>query len=218
MKINIHNVNEHGSISAAIEARAKDSDSIASGIIGPSFSCSGPGSGWQKNHDVSDYAERALMDDYGAASYIDSDDGREATLDEDGDVVWSDECEVEIEMPSTEEALGMPEAFANMAQDINNYEGQTEGWEQLEAVINNMDAAVERIDGSKINDGESVVYYDDNAQKYYLAPMADIADLSKKMLSDDEDISRSAYSHWCACTSHPECDEDGEEITEEVEA
>lgn len=81
MKITITDVVRHGSISAAIIAKAQDHDSIASGIIGPAFSTSGPGPGWQRNHDVSDYAARALDEDYGAASYIDADDGREATRD-----------------------------------------------------------------------------------------------------------------------------------------
>ena len=102
MKLSIRNIT--ASISTMIEEYAKESDSVASGVIGPSFSCSGPGSGWQKHHDVNDYAERALSDDYGALSYIDSSDGREATL-EDGEVVWSAESVVEIELPTVEQAL-----------------------------------------------------------------------------------------------------------------
>lgn len=80
MKITFSDYLEHESISAAIEAKAQESDAIASGIIGPSFACSGPGSGWQKNFDVADYAERALASDYGATSYIDSSDGTMAEL------------------------------------------------------------------------------------------------------------------------------------------
>lgn len=80
MKITFSDFLKHESISAAIEAKAQESDAIASGIIGPSFACSGPGSGWQKNFDTSDYAERALASDYGSTSYIDSSDGTMAEL------------------------------------------------------------------------------------------------------------------------------------------
>jgi hypothetical protein len=81
MKITIEHVAENGnSVSAAIEAACTDHDSIASGVIGPSFATSGPGSGWQRNYDASDYAERALSGDYGASSYIDSSDGWEAEM------------------------------------------------------------------------------------------------------------------------------------------
>lgn len=82
MKITINDIAEHGSISAAIEARCSESDTIASGVIGSSFATSGPGSGYQHNYDATDYAERALAGDYGASSYIDSYDGREATMQE----------------------------------------------------------------------------------------------------------------------------------------
>lgn len=71
-------------------------------------------------------------------------------------------------------------------------------------------AAIDRIQGSLTDDGESVIYYDDNTQLYYLAPMEDIDYLADLMDSDDEDIAGDAYSHWCAGTSHPECDRDGE--------
>lgn len=80
MKLSISHIADHGTIAATIEAIAADHESIASGIIGPSFSCSGPGSGRQQNFGVSDYAKRALSGDYGASSYIDSSDGTEATL------------------------------------------------------------------------------------------------------------------------------------------
>lgn len=82
MKITLSHIVEHGSISAAIEALCKESDTVASGVIGSSFSCSGPGSGWQRNCDVTDYAARALAGDYGAEGYIDSSDGTEAIMTE----------------------------------------------------------------------------------------------------------------------------------------
>jgi hypothetical protein len=48
----------------------------------------------------------------------------------------------------------------------------------------------------------SVIYYDDSMHRYYVGPAADLTDLMDLMGSTDEDISRDAYSHWCAGTSH----------------
>lgn len=107
-----------GSITAAIHAACKESDPLASGTIGPSFACSGPGTGWSFDYDEIDYAKRALSDEYGAAGYVDADDGRLATLDDDGDLVWSDESVVALECPGEDEALDEPEALAKMYRGI----------------------------------------------------------------------------------------------------
>jgi hypothetical protein len=93
LEITLSMIEEHGSIAAAIEAACEDHDTLASGIVGPSFSTSGPGAGWSRQHGATDYAARALED--GALGYIDSSDGRLATLD-DGEVVWSDETVVTV--------------------------------------------------------------------------------------------------------------------------
>jgi hypothetical protein len=123
MKISIHTLGKLNvsSIADAIEEIAREHDSIASGIIGPSFSTSGPGSGWSKQHDCHDYARRALGGDYGAGSYIDSGDGREATLNDDDEIEWSEESAVEIELPSIEEALNNPEEWAIIKRDAASY-------------------------------------------------------------------------------------------------
>lgn len=83
VKIDLRDVVNAGGVSEAIVAWANDSDTTSSGVIGSTFSCSGPGSGWQKNHDASDYAERALEESYGALYYIDADDGRLASMTDD---------------------------------------------------------------------------------------------------------------------------------------
>lgn len=69
--------------------------------------------------------------------------------------------------------------------------------------------ALSRINGTVINGGKSVIYDDDSMQQHYLAPVEDIQDLQALMDDEDDDVSRDAYSHWCATTSHPECDENG---------
>lgn len=135
MKITLEQVAENGnSVSSAIEAACKEHNSIASGVIGSSFSTSGLGSGWSKQHDVSDYARRALADDYGASSYIDSSDGREATLDEDGELEWSDESVIELVCPSLEEAMEWPDAAQAMLDGLTTHCDQTDldAWETLE--------------------------------------------------------------------------------------
>lgn len=220
MNIRIKTIAKLGatSIADAIEKIAQESDTIASGIIVPSFSCSGPGAGWQKNHDVHDYAMRALEESYGALSYIDSEDGREAEM-EDGNLVWSEESVVEIEIPTLEDAIKNPEEYAILAKDAARYvsANEAEEWAELAEKVENYptrEQAKERINGSLTNDGESVIYYDDGMSQHYICPVEDLDDLRALMADDDEDVARDAYSHWCAGTSHSECDEEGN-LTEE---
>lgn len=80
VSINLSDVVKHGGVEQAILAWASESDDTSSGVIGSSFSCSGPGIGWQKNHDASCYAERALDAGYGALYYLDETDGRLASM------------------------------------------------------------------------------------------------------------------------------------------
>lgn len=72
--IDLDDVRRAGGVKAALAAWCEQSDDTSCGVIGPSFSCSGPGSGWQINHDESDYASRAFRG--GALYYLDIDDGR----------------------------------------------------------------------------------------------------------------------------------------------
>lgn len=80
LSVDIHDVVKYGGVREAIIALCEDSDDTSSGVIGPSFSTSGPGSGWSKQHDASDYAARALDTGYGALYYIDADNGRRAKM------------------------------------------------------------------------------------------------------------------------------------------
>lgn len=135
MKITLEMVAENGnSVSSAIEAACKDHDSIASGVIGPSFACSGPGSGWQRNYDVGDYAKAALSGDYGASSYIDSYDGREATLSDGEELEWSDESVIELVCPSLEDALENQTAVDAMLDALTIHSAMTDqdAWDALE--------------------------------------------------------------------------------------
>ena len=95
LEITLSMIEIHGSIADAIEAACDGHDTLTSGVVGSSFSTSGPGAGWLAQHDVTDYAERALEGEDGACGYIDSSDGRLATLD-DGEIVWTEETVVEV--------------------------------------------------------------------------------------------------------------------------
>lgn len=154
MKINIQDVKHSGSVRQAILDYCTGSDSVSSGEVGPTFSCSGPGSGWQRNYNVTDYAAAALSDDYGAVSYIDCDDGREATLDEDGDVVWSDDSVVKLLVPSEDDAVRYPDALAEMACAVIWTHGSSSdrsGWKNLLLGIREAASKIEDLDLSELD-------------------------------------------------------------------
>lgn len=152
MKINLQDVKNSGSVRQAILDYCAESDKVASGEIGPTFSCSGPGSGWQRNHDENDYAARALADDFGAASYVDCDDGREATLDDDGDVVWSDQSVVELVCPDDEDALANPDELANMATALINYHAHASENKQWQSLLLRIRQAANKIEDIDLSD------------------------------------------------------------------
>ena len=55
--------------------------------------------------------------------------------------------------------------------------------------------------------GSECVYFDDSTRKNYRCDDEDeMIDLYDLLHSDDEDVRRDAYSHWCAQTSHEEID------------
>lgn len=112
-------------VASAIEEYAAETDWLAAGTIGSTFACSGPGSGWQKNFDVNDYAERALSDDFGATHYIDSSDGRVAESEGDG-IAWSDESMVELVAPDAEDACDNLEALKAMVSEIGTHDDLTD--------------------------------------------------------------------------------------------
>jgi len=60
--------------------------------------------------------------------------------------------------------------------------------------------ALARIDGWIV--GQTVIFYDDSMRRYYTGPSSDLDYLRELMASDDDDIARDAYSHWCAGVSH----------------
>lgn len=153
--IRINDVVDAGSVEAAIIAASQSAD-WASGDIGPTFATSGPGSGWTKEYTSTDYARRALADDYGAIAYVDPDDGRVATLsgDGDGDVVWSEASEVVVEVPCVEDALRHPKAAMQMAisvRDEHHAASDVEAWREL---LSDIQTAAEKLEGIEMPSAE----------------------------------------------------------------
>jgi hypothetical protein len=164
--INIDDVRLAGSVPAAIETECDASDTIASGIVGPSFSTSGPGAGWSKNHGPNDYAIRAMEE--GAEHYIDIEDGLMRSVvpideaearDEDGDIMddtycsegvyfrvgdWTEESVVRVECPDIDDALKYPEIAAQMARSVADHhyaESDRQAWKSLVAGIRKLSEA-----------------------------------------------------------------------------
>lgn len=123
IQIDIHDVLKAGSVAAAIQAFADNSDEYACGVIGPAFTTSGPGPGWTVEHDCNEFAARALSDEYGATYYIDPEDGRVARMIKGDGIEWSDDSEVELICPCVEDLASYPETAADMFTAVVEYHG-----------------------------------------------------------------------------------------------
>lgn len=153
-KIDISDVAKAGSVPHAILAWAKESDTVASGVVGSSFSTSGPGVGWSHDHTTAEYAICAL--DGGALAYVDCDDGRVIEsispdeADEGSDVLtdmqgceyvvgeWSSSSRVRLECPDEEDAIANPVAFAQMLDCVLGVHGPcsaVDEWKNLARAI-----------------------------------------------------------------------------------
>lgn len=150
--IDLDDVVAAGSVKAAIEQWAKDSDDTSSGVVGMEFSTSGPGSGWSRNHTADDFASAAFKG--GALYYIDSSDGRlkiavEAEEEEEGaeqdisgsyyvESDWSDESEVALKVPDATYVLDHPYEVAAMAKaalTTHSHHSDTLGWSELVRLV-----------------------------------------------------------------------------------
>jgi hypothetical protein len=142
-------------IESAILAWAERSDTTASGTVGPAFSTSGPGPGpgWSQTHDASDFAERAVSDEYGALAYIDESDGRLAARPgwtEEGtsgehELEWSDDSVVRIECPSIEDAIEHPAIVAEMVRSVIDYHGVCSDRKEWHDLIQQIQSASEEL-------------------------------------------------------------------------
>jgi hypothetical protein len=60
--------------------------------------------------------------------------------------------------------------------------------------------ACNKINASKSADGNGYIYRADETDEWYRITEDELVELSDLMHSDDEDVAREAYSHWCNCT------------------
>lgn len=169
INIDLNDVIIHGGVRQAIAAWCENSDTVACGVIGAEFSTSGPGSGWSRRHDATDYATRAIAD--GALYYLDLDDGRLIGTEEVGagekidgewpddaihvdcDVVrlgeWSDGSVVCIECPDIDDAIKHPALVAEMAKSVIAYHianSDCDAWKTLIRSICGAASELEDID------------------------------------------------------------------------
>jgi hypothetical protein len=143
----------HGGIREALTDACDKSDTVACGVIGPAFATSGPGSGWSKQYDETDFAERSF--EGGALAYLDLDNGRLATSPEwtegeyDGQPIeWTDESVVCLECPDIQEAIDDPEVFAEMAAavaELHDAESNCREWAKMLASIRKLAECVEDV-------------------------------------------------------------------------
>lgn len=155
--IDLDDVIRAGGVDQALAAWCEASDDTSCGVVGPSFSTSGPGSGWSKQHDASDFAERAMYG--GALYYLDTDDGRLALspewtddLYEGQDIEWSEDSVVRIECPTADEALEQPVLVAEMAQAVIDYHGPESDRKAWRSLLEQIKAAAEAFDDIDADD------------------------------------------------------------------
>lgn len=166
VQIDLYDVIAAGSVNEALQKWCGKSDHTSCGVVGPSFSTSGPGSGWSVQHDEDDFALRAMVE--GAVYYLDTTTGRliEAESAEDaewgedgvhrdmggglfrvGD--WSAESAVEIVCPDADDAIESPAALAEMARSVIDYHhaaSDCAAWRKLIAEIRDTAEALENLD------------------------------------------------------------------------
>lgn len=183
LTLDLSDVRKAGGVEAAILAWAAEDDSTSSGVIGSSFSTSGPGSGWSRTHGASDFASRAF--EGGALHYLDASDGRVKSCsapvgeidedeetgdrtDEDGNTVlrdiggcdyvdegdWSEESVVCLECPSIADALEHPEVAAEMAQAVIIAHGPMSNRSEWAKLVRAIKDAAEAFDDVDADDVE----------------------------------------------------------------
>lgn len=138
IKIDLGDIVSSGSVGKAIIAVCGDECEYASGDLnGPTFVTSGPGPGWTRHFDATDFAERALSDEYGAKGYIDANDGRMATLDGDGEIVWSDDSVVSLADVEASDLLASDLGILHVIRAAidDDVVTQGDGWALLDDVI-----------------------------------------------------------------------------------
>lgn len=152
--IDLSDVEKHGGVNNALKAYCEESETTSCGVVGPAFTTSGPGPGWSRYHDESDFASRAM--EGGALYYLDLDDGRiafapawEDDLYDGQEIVWTSESMVRIECPDMADAARCPDPIADMARAVIDTHGPLSdraAWAKLIREMRAIGGAVPRID------------------------------------------------------------------------
>lgn len=112
-------------VEKAIIDACTEGDYYASGNDGPTFHGSGPGAGWSRECNSTDFAQYALSN--GAEYYLDASDGRSAWLNNKGEVVWGHRCHVDFDTITDEDRELYPEACEAIEEAKDRYvEGKEE--------------------------------------------------------------------------------------------
>lgn len=152
ISIDLDDVRWAGGVEQALHAYCEASDQVGSGVVGPAFSTSGPGPGWSRNHDASDFAARAMEE--GVPYYLDTDDGRIAFAPNRGqDIEWTDESMIRLECPDIDDAMEYPAMVAEMAQAVIDTHGtlsDRKAWAELVRQIQVAGEAVSDIDADDL--------------------------------------------------------------------
>lgn len=162
ISIDLDDVAKSGGVEQALHAYCETSDCVSSGVVGPAFVTSGPGSGWTITHDASDYAERAMEE--GALYYLDATDGRiayaptcETELYQGQRIEWTDGSMVRVKCPCIEDAMDHPAMVAEMAQAVIDAHGPLSDRQEWAALVRQIQAAgeaVSDIDADDLLEGE----------------------------------------------------------------
>lgn len=166
--IDLGDVVKHGGIEAAVIA-AVDGDSevllaTPQAMGGQTFATSGPGPGWTKRFDATDYARAAIAEDIansgcepGESWAFDPADGRVATgvADDDGvmsGIEWGDESVVRVECPDIGEAADHPAVVAEMAAAVIATHGDRSDRKAWAALVESARQLTDALDGIDVDD------------------------------------------------------------------
>lgn len=167
--IDLDDVVSAGGVAEAIANWCENSDTTSCGVVGSSFSTSGPGNGWSVQHGPDDFALRAMIE--GAMHYIDESDGRmcsaEPAEEDDEDAYadmgggwftkgsWSSASVVRLEVPDAEDVLAHPQEAAAMARaviDCHGEESDRASWAVLVRSVKEAATAMRSIDADDFDE------------------------------------------------------------------
>ena len=146
ISIDLDDVRAAGGVEQALHEYCRESDQIGSRVVGPTYSTSGPGSGWAYQHTADDFARRAMS--AGALYYLEASDGRIAyapTWEDDmyqgQDIEWTDGSMVRLECPDIEDAMQHPTLVAEMVRWVIAAHGRLSDRQEWTLLVRRIRAA-----------------------------------------------------------------------------